>query len=181
MAANSIVQRTRNRVASRSLASSSRSAGARLLRRRGLGSQVCSIIMTANAGSELARDYLARQNIPQLFEVSSLSEHHDARLCALSMTMQSLIAGLACHRPDDPISFLQRCLEEAKTREGIYSWNLFISAARGPATRSVFSRNKPLPPISDAQRSDAAPPTKKLIFFILGIILHAGHMVYSLK
>ncbi|CAI8033950.1 Adenylate kinase isoenzyme 1 [Geodia barretti] len=52
--------------------------------------------MTANTGSELARDYLARQNIPQLFE--------------------SLIAGLAYHRPDDPISFLQRCLEEAKTR-----------------------------------------------------------------
>ena len=77
------------------------------------------------------------------------------------------MAGLAYHRPEDPISFLQSCLEEAKTRKGSYSWNLFISpttASSEPGSRVLFSRNKPLPPIDTRSQLD-----EKQIFFVLGV------------
>lgn len=69
---------------------------------------------------------------------------------------QSLMTGLVYHRPEDPIAFLQDCLEEAKEREGQYSWNCFITTTN---SRSVFSRTKPLPPIQ--KPASAATPKEK--------------------
>ena len=84
------------------------------------------------------------------------------------------MTGLIYHRPADPISFLHSCLDDARKRDCQYSWNCFItSAGSGAASRSVFSRSKPLPPIhteplsvasnqtASANNNDARTPEKR--------------------
>lgn len=65
------------------------------------------------------------------------------------------MTGLVYHKPEDPIAFLQSCLEGARGREGQYSWNCFISTA-GNNSRNVFSLTKPLPPIEKNPASGAS-------------------------
>ena len=55
------------------------------------------------------------------------------------------MTGLAYHRPEDPIAFMQRCLEEVRGRRGYYVWNCFITTTG--EERNIFSQTKPLPPI----------------------------------
>ncbi|XP_042564290.1 LOW QUALITY PROTEIN: adenylate kinase 5, like [Clupea harengus] len=74
-----------------------------------------------------AKEYLAKRQIPQLFE--------------------SMLTGLMFHRPDDPLLFLETCLQ--KTRElggdeGV-AWDTFITPDR-----------RPLPPITAPQAKRAA-------------------------
>ncbi|KAK2151184.1 hypothetical protein LSH36_373g02088 [Paralvinella palmiformis] len=70
-----------------------------------------------------AKAYLAKREIPQLFE--------------------SLMTGLMYYRPDDHITYLQDCLRKVK-EQGVESvrWNLFIEQRR----------KTPLPPISSDGR-----------------------------
>ncbi|XP_028852383.1 adenylate kinase 5, like [Denticeps clupeoides] len=73
-----------------------------------------------------AKDYLSKRQIPQLFE--------------------SMLTGLMYHRPDDPLLFLENCLQKAKELGGpeSVSWDTFISPDR-----------RPLPPISTPQGKKA--------------------------
>ena len=56
------------------------------------------------------------------------------------------MTGLMYHKPEDPIAFLQSCLEEAKKKGGQYAWDSFVTPAK-TRSRTVFTQNKPLPPI----------------------------------
>lgn len=107
--------------------------------------------------SSLVNDYLYRQNIPHLFEVSP----HFAGIIAdthFFLHAQSLMTAVVYHKPEDPIAFLQNCLKEAKRREGQYTWNCFITTTN---SRSVFSRTKPLPPIQMAAASNTTKENEK--------------------
>ena len=106
----------------------------------------------------LAQNYLCENNIPQLFEVS-LHLHSETYIRYIRLVLQSLMTGLVYHKPADPISFLQSCLDDVGRRGGQYTWNCFITAAgSGTASRSVFSRSKPLPPIHTEPLSGGAQP-----------------------
>ncbi|KAL4623330.1 adenylate kinase isoenzyme 5-like isoform X1 [Arapaima gigas] len=69
-----------------------------------------------------AREYLSQRGVPQLFE--------------------SMLTGLMYHRPDDPITFLEGCLQKVRELGGLerVSWDTFITPDR-----------RPLPPLSVGQ------------------------------
>ncbi|XP_032814483.2 adenylate kinase isoenzyme 5-like isoform X1 [Petromyzon marinus] len=71
-----------------------------------------------------AKDYLARKDIPQLFE--------------------SMLTGLMFHRPDDPLGFLEGCVRRVRDLGGPsrVRWDTFLAAA--PERRA-------LPPINGSQ------------------------------
>ncbi|KAJ7339372.1 hypothetical protein OS493_005766 [Desmophyllum pertusum] len=54
---------------------------------------------------EEAKAYMAKKNVFQLFE--------------------SLLTAVVHNRPDDPVNFLQECLEVAKQKEDL-QWNSFL-------------------------------------------------------
>lgn len=56
------------------------------------------------------------------------------------------MTGLMYHKPEDPIAFLQSCLDEAKKKGGRYAWDSFVTPAK-TKSRTVFTQSKPLPPI----------------------------------
>ncbi|XP_015222435.1 adenylate kinase isoenzyme 5 isoform X2 [Lepisosteus oculatus] len=81
-----------------------------------------------------AKDYLSKREIPQLFE--------------------SMLTGLMYHRPEDPLMYLENCLQKARELGGPerVRWDTFISPDR-----------RPLPPINGGQgkktvsRADPGP------------------------
>ncbi|KAJ8379750.1 hypothetical protein SKAU_G00005280 [Synaphobranchus kaupii] len=81
-----------------------------------------------------AKEYLSKREIPQLFE--------------------SMLTGLMYHRPEDPLMFLESCLQKARELGGPerVPWDAFITPDR-----------RPLPPIGPGQgkratfRSDPGP------------------------
>ncbi|XP_038601028.1 adenylate kinase isoenzyme 5 [Tachyglossus aculeatus] len=80
-----------------------------------------------------AKEYLARREIPQLFE--------------------SLLNGLMCYKPDDPIEYLEGCLQKVKELGGSekVKWDTFVSQEKktlphlngGQSKRSFFRNVMP--------------------------------------
>ncbi|XP_068958350.1 adenylate kinase isoenzyme 5 [Petaurus breviceps papuanus] len=77
-----------------------------------------------------AKDYLARREIPQLFE--------------------SLLNGLMCYKPDDPVEYLESCLQKVKELGGPekVKWDTFVGQEKrtlpplnGGQSRRSFLRN----------------------------------------
>uniref|UniRef100_A0A8C6ZX58 Adenylate kinase isoenzyme 5 n=1 Tax=Nothoprocta perdicaria TaxID=30464 RepID=A0A8C6ZX58_NOTPE len=95
-----------------------------------------------------AKEYLARREIPQLFE--------------------SLLNGLMCYKPDDPIEYLESCLQKVKELGGSekVKWDTFVSPEKrtlpplnGGQSRRSFFRNV-IPDNSNFpyRRYDRLPP-----------------------
>ncbi|XP_005385276.1 PREDICTED: adenylate kinase isoenzyme 5 [Chinchilla lanigera] len=95
-----------------------------------------------------AKEYLARREIPQLFE--------------------SLLNGLMCSKPEDPVEYLETCLQKVKELGGCdkVKWDTFVSQEKktlpplnGGQSRRSFLRNV-LPENSNFpyRRYDRLPP-----------------------
>ncbi|XP_048352829.1 adenylate kinase isoenzyme 5 [Sphaerodactylus townsendi] len=94
------------------------------------------------------KEYLARKEIPQLFE--------------------SFINGLMCYKPDDPIEYLEGCLQKVKELGGAekVKWDTFVSPEKrilpplnGSQSRRSFFRNvMPDNPNFPYRRYDRLPP-----------------------
>ncbi|XP_043316865.1 adenylate kinase isoenzyme 5 isoform X2 [Cervus canadensis] len=95
-----------------------------------------------------AKEYLARREIPQLFE--------------------SLLNGLMCSKPEDPIEYLESCLQKVKELGGCdkVKWDTFVSQEKktlpplnGGQSRRSFLRNV-MPENSNFpyRRYDRLPP-----------------------
>ncbi|KAL5483844.1 hypothetical protein EMCRGX_G020260 [Ephydatia muelleri] len=89
-----------------------------------------------------AKDYLYERRIPHLFE--------------------GLIAALMVHKPEDHIAFIQACLVKAQMNSEL-RWDSFIndpelaaSVKKRASSRSLFTENKPLPPIQDEEPAGGA-------------------------
>ncbi|XP_053893141.1 adenylate kinase isoenzyme 5 [Malaclemys terrapin pileata] len=95
-----------------------------------------------------AKEYLARREIPQLFE--------------------SLLNGLVCYKPDDPIEYLEGCLQKVKELGGSekVKWDTFVSQEKrtlpplngGQSRRSFFRNVMPDNPNFPYRRYDRLPP-----------------------
>ncbi|XP_068808887.1 adenylate kinase isoenzyme 5 isoform X2 [Struthio camelus] len=95
-----------------------------------------------------AKEYLARREIPQLFE--------------------SLLNGLICYKPDDPIEYLESCLQKVKELGGSekVKWDTFVSPEKrtlpplngGQSRRSFFRNVIPDNPNFPYRRYDRLPP-----------------------
>ncbi|XP_028919806.1 adenylate kinase isoenzyme 5 [Ornithorhynchus anatinus] len=95
-----------------------------------------------------AKEYLARREIPQLFE--------------------SLLNGLMCYKPDDPIEYLEGCLQTVKELGGSekVKWDTFISQEKrtlphlngGQSKRSFFRNVMPDNLNFPYRRYDRLPP-----------------------
>uniref|UniRef100_A0A3P9KA63 Adenylate kinase isoenzyme 5 n=1 Tax=Oryzias latipes TaxID=8090 RepID=A0A3P9KA63_ORYLA len=95
-----------------------------------------------------AKEYLARREIPQLFE--------------------SLLTGLMYYRPDDPIDFLEGCLKKARELGGPdkVRWDTFVGQEKkslpplngGQSRRSLFRNVLPESPNFPYRRYDRLPP-----------------------
>ncbi|XP_034357096.1 adenylate kinase isoenzyme 5 isoform X1 [Arvicanthis niloticus] len=95
-----------------------------------------------------AKEYLARRDIPQLFE--------------------SLLNGLMCSKPEDPVEYLETCLQKVKELGGCdkIKWDTFVSQEKktlpplnGGQSRRSFLRNV-MPENSNFpyRRYDRLPP-----------------------
>ncbi|KAM5256121.1 adenylate kinase isoenzyme 5 isoform 5-T5 [Ctenodactylus gundi] len=95
-----------------------------------------------------AKEYLARREIPQLFE--------------------SLLNGLMCSKPEDPVEYLESCLQKVKELGGCdkVKWDTFVSQEKktlpplnGGQSRRSFLRNV-MPENSNFpyRRYDRLPP-----------------------
>ncbi|XP_052034888.1 adenylate kinase isoenzyme 5 isoform X1 [Apodemus sylvaticus] len=95
-----------------------------------------------------AKEYLARRDIPQLFE--------------------SLLNGLMCSKPEDPVEYLETCLQKVKELGGCdkVKWDTFVSQEKktlpplnGGQSRRSFLRNV-MPENSNFpyRRYDRLPP-----------------------
>ncbi|XP_033007677.1 adenylate kinase isoenzyme 5 [Lacerta agilis] len=95
-----------------------------------------------------AKEYLAKREIPQLFE--------------------SLLNGLMCYKPDDPVEYLEGCLQKVKELGGSekVKWDTFVSpekrtlpALNGSQSRRSFFRNVlPDNPNFPYRRYERLPP-----------------------
>ncbi|XP_042352922.1 adenylate kinase isoenzyme 5 [Plectropomus leopardus] len=95
-----------------------------------------------------AKEYLARREIPQLFE--------------------SLLTGLMYYRPDDPIDYLEGCLKKARELGGPdkVRWDTFVGQEKkslpplngGQSRRSLFRNVLPDSPNFPYRRYDRLPP-----------------------
>ncbi|XP_058500288.1 adenylate kinase isoenzyme 5 [Solea solea] len=95
-----------------------------------------------------AKEYLARREIPQLFE--------------------SLLTGLMYYRPDDPIDYLEACLKKARELGGPEKvrWDTFVGQEKKPlpplnggqSRRSLFRNVLPDSPNFPYRRYDRLPP-----------------------
>uniref|UniRef100_A0A3B4F4X6 Adenylate kinase isoenzyme 5 n=1 Tax=Pundamilia nyererei TaxID=303518 RepID=A0A3B4F4X6_9CICH len=95
-----------------------------------------------------AKEYLARREIPQLFE--------------------SLLTGLMYYRPDDPIEYLEGCLKKARELGGPEKvrWDTFVGQEKkslpplngGQSRRSLFRNVLPDSPNFPYRRYDRLPP-----------------------
>ncbi|XP_028284197.1 adenylate kinase isoenzyme 5 [Parambassis ranga] len=95
-----------------------------------------------------AKEYLARREIPQLFE--------------------SLLTGLMYYRPDDPIEYLEGCLKKVRELGGPdkVRWDTFVGQEKkslpplngGQSRRSLFRNVLPDSPNFPYRRYDRLPP-----------------------
>ncbi|TNN88533.1 Adenylate kinase isoenzyme 5 [Liparis tanakae] len=95
-----------------------------------------------------AKEYLARREIPQLFE--------------------SLLTGLMYYRPDDPIDYLEVCLNKARELGGPEKvrWDTFVGQEKkslpplngGQSRRSLFRNVMPDTTNFPYRRYDRLPP-----------------------
>ncbi|XP_066548640.1 adenylate kinase isoenzyme 5 [Amia ocellicauda] len=95
-----------------------------------------------------AKEYLARREIPQLFE--------------------SLLTGLMYYRPDDPVDYLEGCLKKVKELGGPEKvrWDTFVGQEKkslpplngGQSRRSFFRNVLPDSPNFPYRRYDRLPP-----------------------
>ncbi|XP_060940214.1 adenylate kinase isoenzyme 5 [Limanda limanda] len=95
-----------------------------------------------------AKEYLARREIPQLFE--------------------SLLTGLMYYRPDDPIDYLEVCLQKVRELGGAdkVRWDTFVGQEKkslpplngGQSRRSLFRNVLPDSPNFPYRRYDRLPP-----------------------
>uniref|UniRef100_A0A671U2X8 Adenylate kinase 5 n=1 Tax=Sparus aurata TaxID=8175 RepID=A0A671U2X8_SPAAU len=95
-----------------------------------------------------AKEYLARREIPQLFE--------------------SLLTGLMYYRPDDPIDYLEGCLKKVRELGGPdkVRWDTFVGQEKkslpplngGQSRRSLFRNVLPDSPNFPYRRYDRLPP-----------------------
>ncbi|KAM6989887.1 adenylate kinase isoenzyme 5 [Tautogolabrus adspersus] len=95
-----------------------------------------------------AKEYLARREIPQLFE--------------------SLLTGLMYYRPDDPIEYLEGCLKKVTELGGTdkVRWDTFVGQEKkslpplngGQSRRSLFRNVLPDSPNFPYRRYDRLPP-----------------------
>uniref|UniRef100_A0A8D0CM11 Adenylate kinase 5 n=1 Tax=Sander lucioperca TaxID=283035 RepID=A0A8D0CM11_SANLU len=95
-----------------------------------------------------AKEYLARREIPQLFE--------------------SLLTGLMYYRPDDPIDYLEGCLKKARDLGGPdkVRWDTFVGQEKkslpplngGQSRRSLLRNVLPDSPNFPYRRYDRLPP-----------------------
>lgn len=95
-----------------------------------------------------AKEYLARREIPQLFE--------------------SLLTGLMYYRPDDPVEYLETCLKKVRELGGTdkVRWDTFIGQDKkslpplngGQSRRSFFRNVLPESPNFPYRRYDRLPP-----------------------
>ncbi|KAM6305653.1 adenylate kinase isoenzyme 5 [Aegotheles albertisi] len=98
-----------------------------------------------------AKEYLARREIPQLFE--------------------SLLNGLMCYKPDDPIEYLESCLQKVKELGGSekVKWDTFVSPEKktlpplngGQSRRSFFRNVMPDNSNFPYRRYDRLPPIQQ--------------------
>ncbi|XP_055007344.1 adenylate kinase isoenzyme 5-like [Boleophthalmus pectinirostris] len=95
-----------------------------------------------------AKEYLARREIPQLFE--------------------SLLTGLMYYRPEDPIEYLESCLKKVRELGGTEKvrWDTFVGQEKkslpplngGQSRRSLFRNVMPESPNFPYRRYDRLPP-----------------------
>lgn len=95
-----------------------------------------------------AKEYLARREIPQLFE--------------------SLLTGLMFYRPDDPIEYLESCLQKVRELGGTEKvrWDTFVGQEKkslpplngGQSRRTLFRNVMPESPNFPYRRYDRLPP-----------------------
>uniref|UniRef100_A0A3Q3ECP7 Adenylate kinase 5 n=1 Tax=Hippocampus comes TaxID=109280 RepID=A0A3Q3ECP7_HIPCM len=95
-----------------------------------------------------AKEYLARREIPQLFE--------------------SLLTGLMYHRPDDPVDYLEGCLKKVRELGGPdkVRWDTFVGQEKkslppingGQSRRSLFRNVMPDSPNFPYRRYERLPP-----------------------
>lgn len=71
-------------------------------------------------------------------------------VCISDLTLQSLLNGLMCYKPDDPIEYLESCLQKVKELGGAekVKWDTFVSPEKktlpplnGGQSRRSFFRN----------------------------------------
>ncbi len=62
--------------------------------------------MQKNASPDLAKDYLSKRKIPELFEVKFKNEKRQNSF----LFFQALITGLMIHKPDDHVEFIMESL-----------------------------------------------------------------------
>ncbi|KAI3374700.1 hypothetical protein L3Q82_021271, partial [Scortum barcoo] len=104
-----------------------------------------------------AKEYLARREIPQLFEV-----RRGVRFVG------SLLTGLMYYRPDDPIDYLEGCLKKVRELGGTdkVRWDTFVGQEKkslpplngGQSRRSLFRNVLPDSPNFPYRRYDRLPP-----------------------
>lgn len=102
--------------------------------------------MTMNTND--AKEYLARREIPQLFE--------------------SLLTGLMFYRPEDPIEYLESCLKKVRELGGTEKvrWDTFVGQEKkslpplngGQSRRTLFRNVMPESPNFPYRRYDRLPP-----------------------
>lgn len=68
--------------------------------------------MHTNANTELAKDYISKRKIPQLFEVGSCIS---TTLNISVDFLQALITGLMVHKPENHIEFIIESLSQVNT------------------------------------------------------------------
>ncbi|XP_064194228.1 adenylate kinase isoenzyme 5 [Anguilla rostrata] len=95
-----------------------------------------------------AKEYLARREVPQLFE--------------------SLLTGLMYYRPDDPVEYLEACLKKVRELGGTEKvrWDTFVGQDKkslpplngGQSRRSFFRNVLPESPNFPYRRYDRLPP-----------------------
>lgn len=90
-------------------------------------------------------------------------------VCMSDFTLQSLLNGLMCYKPDDPIEYLESCLQKVKELGGAekVKWDTFVSPEK-----------KTLPPLNGGQsrrsffRNGKELSMNTLTFAVLWKILH---------
>lgn len=90
-------------------------------------------------------------------------------MCISDLTLQSLLNGLMCYKPDDPIEYLESCLQKVKELGGSekVKWDTFVSPEK-----------KSLPPLNGGQsrrsffRNGNVLSIKMIVFLVLCMVLH---------
>lgn len=88
--------------------------------------------------------------------------------CVPWRARQSLMAGLMYHQPDDPITFLQECLDKVQSNPpSAYAWNLFVGKRRqrkapsrvqtGQHRKPPAKGGMPLAPLSPSKGKPLTP------------------------